>query len=717
MLKLRRVLLVCIIACLCLAVAAMAQNAPAAGRAGVAAPVAAPAGGEAAVPGRGAAAGRGAGRGMGGGRGGAVRSPEISTDKKVTFRLSAPQATSVSVRGDWGSIPADVAPAPGAALGPDVTAASVAAAPGSASRGSDAAARGAAGAPGAGARRGGAAAGLGGMGGGGGTPMTKDANGLWSVTVGPLNSEIFGYTFNVDGATVWDPANMQLKRDGTRIESVLIVPGERGDLYSINNVPHGTLTQVWYESPTLNLKQRRMYVYTPPGYQTSNEMYPVLYLLHGMGGDEDAWTSLGRAPQILDNLIATGKAKPMLVVMTNGNANQMASQDIVPAAAGGGLVPNTNLLLSEFPNSLVKDVIPFIEKSYRVIANKENRAIAGLSMGSVHTITATLSNPDMFSYIGIFSGGSEIERKDEFKVLKNANPKLYYVGCGVEDTLSYRSSRVLAGMLKELGFNYIYHETSGAHAWYNWRIYLSELAPMLFKTTSNTSLAATTEPLVSTSKLGFEEDVFETNAGKLKIAFVGHGTLMFDFAGKIIHIDPVSMMTDYSKMPKADLVLITHDHPDHLDPASVQLIRKPDTQIILPQACASRITDGTVMNNGDTKTIDGIKIEAVPAYNLVQSFHPKGNGNGYILTFGDKRVYVAGDTENIPELRDIKNIDIAFLPMNLPFTMTPEMCAEAARVIKPKILYPYHYSGTKIQEVIDLLKDSKGIEVRNRKLE
>ncbi len=368
-----------------------------------------------------------AGRGMMGMRGGSsIRSPEILPDKKVTFRISAPQATAVTVSGDWGG--------QGGAWGA----------------------------------------------GGQGIAMAKDDQGVWSVTVGPLETELYGYTFNIDGAQVWDPANSQLKRDGTNIQSVLIIPGDKGDLYSIKDVPHGTLAKVWYDSPTLNLK-RRMYIYTPPGYETSTEKYPVLYLLHGAGGDEDAWTSLGRTPQIMDNLIAAGKAKPMIVVMTNGNANQPAAPDAIPAGAtqvtaggraGGGMSGNA------FPDSLAKDVVPFIEKSYRVLTNKQNRAVAGLSMGGGHTITVSTSYPTMFDYIGVMSMGSNDETL--FVKLKAENPKLFWVGCGSDDFL-IANARSLVEILKKQEFNYQFRESTGGHTWTNWRIYLTELAPLLFK--------------------------------------------------------------------------------------------------------------------------------------------------------------------------------------------------------------------------------------------
>ncbi|UCG59070.1 MAG: MBL fold metallo-hydrolase, partial [Phycisphaerales bacterium] len=183
----------------------------------------------------------------------------------------------------------------------------------------------------------------------------------------------------------------------------------------------------------------------------------------------------------------------------------------------------------------------------------------------------------------------------------------------------------------------------------------------------------------------FEEDIIKTKAGDLKITFIGHGTLMFAFKNKIVHVDPVGRAADYSKMPKADLILVTHEHGDHLDASAIKTLRKEDTKLVLTKACAEKVPGGVVMKNGDVQTLEGLKIEAVPAYNIVHKrssgapFHPKGNGNGYVITFGDKRVYVAGDTENIPEMATLKKIDIAFLPMNLPYTMTPEMVADAAK--------------------------------------
>ncbi len=221
----------------------------------------------------------------------------------------------------------------------------------------------------------------------------------------------------------------------------------------------------------------------------------------------------------------------------------------------------------------------------------------------------------------------------------------------------------------------------------------------------------------------FEEDTIETSAGGLKITFVGHGTLIFTFGEKIIHVDPVSREADYSTMPKGDVVLITHEHGDHLDAQAIEIVLKEGTVILLPQKCAAALRGGTVMEDGDVRTVGGLRFEAVPAYNIVhkrtsgQPFHPRGDGNGYIITFGDKRVYVAGDTENIPEMKNLSSIDVAFLPMNLPYTMTPEMVADAARAFRPKILYPYHFGQTNTSELVELLAGEKDIEVRVRQMQ
>jgi len=221
----------------------------------------------------------------------------------------------------------------------------------------------------------------------------------------------------------------------------------------------------------------------------------------------------------------------------------------------------------------------------------------------------------------------------------------------------------------------------------------------------------------------YETDIVKTSKGDLQIVFIGHGSLMLTFGGKVIHVDPFSRVADYSKLPQADLIFLSHEHRDHLDLKALEFLRTDKTKIILTENCAQQVKGGIIMRNGEVKTVDGLKVEAVPAYNLVHmrsegvAFHPKGNGNGYVITFGDKRIYLAGDTENIPEMKNLKDIDYAFLPMNLPYTMTPEMVADAAKAFKPKVLYPYHYGETDPSKLVELMKDTPEIEIRIRKMQ
>lgn len=238
-------------------------------------------------------------------------------------------------------------------------------------------------------------------------------------------------------------------------------------------------------------------------------------------------------------------------------------------------------------------------------------------------------------------------------------------------------------------------------------------------TTLRTVICITGVSMATSFGQSFESDTLATSGGDLTITFVGHGTLVFAFGGKVFHVDPYGKLADYATLPKADAILVTHAHADHLDPAAIAAVRKPETVVVMAEACRGKL-DGTVLTNGATRTVLGVTVEAVPAYNLVhvrdngQPFHPKGEGNGYILTFGDRRVYVAGDTENTPEMKALKDVDVAFLPMNLPYTMTPEMVADAAKAFRPKILYPYHYGDTDPARLTDLLVDEPGIEVRVR---
>jgi len=220
----------------------------------------------------------------------------------------------------------------------------------------------------------------------------------------------------------------------------------------------------------------------------------------------------------------------------------------------------------------------------------------------------------------------------------------------------------------------------------------------------------------------FEIDVISTSAGDLAISFLGHGSLLLFFQGKNIYFDVFGEMADYSKLPKADVVFLTHEHFDHMDSKALASIQTESTLLVYTEACAQQVKGGIVMRNGDVQTLAGIPVEAVPAYNLIhkredgQPFHPKAAGNGYVLTFGDTRLYIAGDTENIPEMKTLQDITIAFLPMNLPYTMTPEMVADAAKAFRPRILYPYHYGKTDVSKLVELLQGEKAIEVRKRKM-
>ena len=221
----------------------------------------------------------------------------------------------------------------------------------------------------------------------------------------------------------------------------------------------------------------------------------------------------------------------------------------------------------------------------------------------------------------------------------------------------------------------------------------------------------------------YQTDTIPASSGNLMITFLGHSSLMFTFDSTVVHVDPYSKVANYSALPDADLVLITHHHQDHLDTAALNQVLKQGTVILGSQTVAGSVKDAIVMKNGDSKTIKGVGINAVPAYNIVhkrdngQPFHPKGEGNGYIIIIKGKKIYIAGDTENIPEMKQFKEIDIAFLPVNLPYTMTPEMAADAARAIRPKILYPYHYGDTEIPRLTELLKNDKDIEVRMRDMQ
>ncbi len=319
--------------------------------------------------------------------------------------------------------------------------------------------------------------------------MTEGKDGVWEYTTPePLQPELYSYSFIVDGLRMNDPANVYLIRDVATLTNVFIIGGERADLYKVNQVPHGTVSRIWYNSPALGM-ERRMTVYTPAGYETSGKRYPVFYLLHGMGGDEEAWISLGRTSQILDNLIAQGKAKPMIVVMTNGNA----SQEAAPGESSLGMKPPTMQLPKTMDGSFEQafpDVVKFVDKNYRTLKSKSGRAIAGLSMGGFHSLHISKQYPDMFGYVGLFSAAI-LPNKDvsspvyedmegKLKIQFAKKPSLYWIAIGKTDFL-YKANEDYRKQLDENGYKYTYYETGEGHIWKNWRIYLGEFVPLLFK--------------------------------------------------------------------------------------------------------------------------------------------------------------------------------------------------------------------------------------------
>ena len=358
-----------------------------------------------------------------------VVSPEIGDDNTVTFRIRAPKAVKVQVAGDF--------------------------------------------------LREGIA------------ELTEKEGGVWEYTTSePLEPELYSYWFIVDGLRINDPSNVFMIRDVGTIMNIFIIGGGRAELYKVNDVPHGTVARRWYDSPTLGM-QRRVTVYTPAGYETSRAAYPVLYLLHGMGGDEEAWSALGRTAQILDNLIAEGKARPMIVVMTNGNVVCEAA----PGEASQGLVqPVFNLpktMDGTFEQSF-PDVVKFVESNYRTVRSKHGRAVAGLSMGGFHSMQISKEYPDMFDYVGLFSAAvlSGYEAGNDSPVYKDTEkklavqfakkPALYWIAIGKDDFL-YDANVKFRSQLDAEGYPYIYYENDGGHIWRNWRIYLTEFVPKLFR--------------------------------------------------------------------------------------------------------------------------------------------------------------------------------------------------------------------------------------------
>lgn len=323
-------------------------------------------------------------------------------------------------------------------------------------------------------------------------PLVNKGSSIFEGKIGPLASDMYEYRFILDSVMILDPGNNAVTRDGSIVENRLLVPGKLGDLISGQNVPHGYVSAVWYPSPTLGA-ERRMYVYTPPGYESGKDKYPVMYLLHGGGGDEDGWISRGRANYIIDNLIASKAAVPMIVVITNGNPDAVAAPLDRPFKANPKDVPGIAGMASHrFEESLVKDVVPFIEKNYRVIADADHRGITGFSMGGYQTQNITNGNPGMFKYIGVMSMGlfssfrndnSSYDRTKhiaQLKALIASKPKYYWIGIGKKDFL-YETVTKLRSLYDEVGLQYIYRESEGNHTWNEWRLYLTEVAPKFFK--------------------------------------------------------------------------------------------------------------------------------------------------------------------------------------------------------------------------------------------
>ena len=322
--------------------------------------------------------------------------------------------------------------------------------------------------------------------------MTRGEGGIWTAVTAPLPSELYFYNFRVDGQRCVDPYNAYVYTDVANVSSYFIVPGGVGDLYKANDVPHGNLAKVWYHSTVLDC-DRRMTVYTPPGYEDSGEKYPVLYLLHGLGGDENAWPTLGRAAYIMDNLIAQGKCKPMIVVMTNSDTRHSASwgegdgEMFQPYASGS---TDTSF------EGHFRNVVDYVDSHYRTIDKRSGRALAGLSMGGFHTMWLAANYPKMFDYYGLFSAamkdwriqGSEIsvapQMYDDFEkktvALFKTHPKLYYIGIGDRDFL-YKANAEYREYLDSIKASYVYVETPGyGHVWALWRIYLADFVGRIF---------------------------------------------------------------------------------------------------------------------------------------------------------------------------------------------------------------------------------------------
>ena len=314
--------------------------------------------------------------------------------------------------------------------------------------------------------------------------MTQDKNGVWSYTTAPLEGELYSYTFLVNGEKTLDPSNVYMKRDVASWVSYFTISAEEGDkgwYYEVHDTPHGTVSKQWYDSPTLGA-DRRLTVYTPAGYEDSKAKYPVLYLLHGSGGDEDAWSDLGRVAQIMDNLIAEGKAEPMIVVMPNGVYFNQAAPGYEVNMFQPTMTNSRSDSTKEIEDSFT-DVMKFIESHYRVAKGRENTAVAGLSMGGRQSCALSMRYPEKFDYVGMFSGvlppTEQSQREALDNLFKNA-PELYWIACGSADGVMANCDKLMA-YLDEKGYPYEFYESDGGHIWRNWRVYLTMFAQMIFK--------------------------------------------------------------------------------------------------------------------------------------------------------------------------------------------------------------------------------------------
>lgn len=317
--------------------------------------------------------------------------------------------------------------------------------------------------------------------------MKRVNDSVWSLTTTALKPDLYRYHYEVDGLKMLDNDNVYLMRDVSTVRNYIIVPGGTADLYSVQEVPHGDVSLVWYDSPTLKTR-RRMAVYTPPGYNIGHDHYPVLYLLHGSGGDETAWLEQGRAAQIADNLIAQGKARPMIIVMPNGNLDEEAAPGSTPAGLITPTFDHKQWMDGTFESSF-DDITTFVEKNYRVSNNKRKRAIAGLSMGGYHALYISANQPEKFGSVGLFSAAvtprnnvnspiyKDLEAK--LKVQFENRPKVYWIGIGKDDFLM-NDNRGLREILDRNHWRYRYVESDGGHEWRNWRSYLVEFLTQAF---------------------------------------------------------------------------------------------------------------------------------------------------------------------------------------------------------------------------------------------